>query len=125
MKRLRPAAGWYEDRIAGNSPQKPARPGRPSEAMAQKPRIQPSLGACSSRPPRRESSRVPNRSCTDPARKNSMPVIRPWATMPKTAALMPKLVRVAMPSMTKPMWATDEKAISRFMSRWARHAKAP
>ena len=29
--------------MAGNSPQNPARPGRPSEAMAQKPRIQPSL----------------------------------------------------------------------------------
>ena len=89
--------------MAGNSPQNPARPGSPSEAMAVKPRIHPSLGACSSRPPSRESSRVPKRSCTDPARKNSRPVIRPWATMPNTAALMPKLVRVAMPSITKPM----------------------
>ena len=33
--------------MAGNSPQNPARPGRPSEAMAQKPRIQPSCGAWS------------------------------------------------------------------------------
>ena len=54
-----------------------------------------------------------------------MPVIRPWATMPNTAALMPKLVSVAMPSITKPMWAIDEKAISRFMSRWARQPRAP
>ena len=30
-----------------------------------------------------------------------------------------------MPSITKPMWATDEKAISRFMSVWARqHERA-
>jgi hypothetical protein len=39
-----------------------------------------------------------NRSFTEPARKNSMPVMRPWATMPKMAALRPKSVRVAIPS---------------------------
>ena len=54
-----------------------------------------------------------------------MPVMRPWATMPNTAALRPKSVRLAMPSITKPMWATDEKAISRFMSVWARQPRAP
>jgi hypothetical protein len=54
-----------------------------------------------------------------------MPVMRPWATMPIMAALMPKLVSVAMPSMVKPMWDTDENAINRFMSVWARQAKAP
>ena len=54
-----------------------------------------------------------------------MPVIRPWATMPNIAALMPNVVRVAMPSITKPMWATEEKAISRFMSVWARQHRAP
>ncbi len=54
-----------------------------------------------------------------------MPVIRPWATMPNTAALNPSGVSVAMPSMTKPMWATDEKAINRFMSVWARQPSAP
>jgi hypothetical protein len=61
----------------------------------------------------------------EPAMKNSMPVMRPWATIPKTAALMPKSVSVEMPSMTKPMWATDEKAMSRFTSRWARQPRAP
>ena len=30
-----------------------------------------------------------------------------------------------MPSMTKPMWATDEKAMSRFMSVCARQQSAP
>ncbi len=40
----RPKLGLYADRIAGNSPQNPARPGRPRLAMAQKPRIQPSRG---------------------------------------------------------------------------------
>ena len=54
-----------------------------------------------------------------------MPVMRPWATMPNTAALSPKLVSVAMPSMTKPMWATDENAISRFMSVSARQHSEP
>ena len=93
--------------------------------MAQKPRIQPSFGAWRSRPPRRLISRVRKRSWTEPARKNSIPVMRPWATMPKMAALMPKLVRVEMPSITKPMWATDEKAMSRFMSVWARQPSAP
>ncbi len=111
--------------MAGNSPQNPARPGRPSDAMAQKPRIQPMRGACSSRPPRRDSSRVWKRSFTEPAMKKSIPVMRPWATMPNMAALMPKSVRVAMPSITKPMWATDEKAMSRFMSVWARQPRAP
>ena len=57
--------------------------------------------------------------------KNSIPVIRPWATMPNRAALMPNSVSVAMPSMTKPMWATDENAMRRFMSVWARQHSAP
>ena len=54
-----------------------------------------------------------------------MPVMRPWATMPKIAALMPNVVSVAMPSITKPMCATDENAISRFMSVCARQPSAP
>ena len=78
-----------DERIAGNSPQKPASPGKPSDAIAQNPRIQPSRGACTKRPPSRLISRVPNRSWIEPAMKNSMPVMRPWATMPNTAALMP------------------------------------
>ena len=45
--------------------------------------------------------------------------------MPKIAALMPNSVSVEMPSMTKPMWATDENAINRFMSVWARQPSAP
>ena len=54
-----------------------------------------------------------------------MPVIRPWATIPNMAALMPKSVSVAMPSITKPMSATDENAIRRFMSVCARQQTAP
>ena len=46
-------------------------------------------GACSSRPPSRLISRVWKRSFTEPAMKKSMPVMRPWATMPMTAALSP------------------------------------
>ena len=58
-RRERPGAGLYADSTAGNSPQNPARPGSPSDAIAQKPRIQPIFGACFSRPPRRLISRVP------------------------------------------------------------------
>ena len=93
--------------------------------MAQKPRIQPSFGIWMSIPPRRLISSVWKRCFTDPARKKSMPVMRPWATIPNRAALMPNVVSVEMPSMTKPMWATDENAISRFMSVWARQHRAP
>ncbi len=82
-------------------------------------------GDCDRSPPRREISRVWNRSFNEPAMKKSMPVMRPWATMPKMAALMPIGVSVAMASITKPMWATDEKAISRLRSVWARQPSAP
>jgi hypothetical protein len=51
-------------------------------------------------------------------------VITPWATIPKIAAWMPIVVSVAIPSITNPMWPTDEKAIRRFRSFWARHARA-
>ena len=52
-------------------------------------------------------------------------MITPWATMPTMAALMPTSVKVEMPSITKPMWPTEEKAIRRFMSVWARQASDP
>ena len=68
--------------------------------MQQKARIQPMRGAWSSRPPSRLISSVWNRSFTEPATKKSIPVMRPWATMPKMAALMPKSVSVEMPSIT-------------------------
>ena len=42
--------------------------------------------------------------------------------MPKIAAWIPISVSVAMPSITKPMCPTDENAIRRFRSFWARHA---
>jgi len=38
------------------------------------------------------------------------------------AALIPIVVRVAMPSITNPMWPTEENAIRRFRSFCARHA---
>ncbi len=44
--------------------------------------------------------------------------------MPKIAALMPTVVRVAIPSITKPMWPTEENAIRRFRSFCARQASA-
>ena len=60
----------------------------------------------------------------EPTQKNSIPVITPCATIPKMAALIPIGVRVAMASMTKPMWPTEENAINRFRSRCARQASA-
>ena len=76
-------------------------------------------------PDSRLISSVWYRCFTEPAMKNNMPVINPWATMPNTAALIPNVVSVEMPSITNPMWATDEKAINRFMSVWARQPSAP
>ena len=70
-------------------------------------------------------SSVWKRSLVEPATKKSMPVMRPWATMPKMAALMPNEVSEAMASITKPMCETEEKAMSRFMSVWARQHSAP
>ncbi len=53
-----------------------------------------------------------------------MPVITPWATIPKTAAWIPIVVSVAIPSITNPMCPTEENAISRFRSFCARQASA-
>ena len=61
----------------------------------------------------------------EPATKNSIPVITPCATMPKIAALIPVGVSVEMPSITKPMCPTEENAIRRFMSVWARQHSEP
>ena len=41
-----PCPGSNAERIAGNSPQNPARPGSPRLAITQNPRIQPIFGAC-------------------------------------------------------------------------------
>ena len=49
----------------------------------------------------------------------------PWAMLPISAAWTPVAVRVAMPSSTKPMWPTDEYAMSRFSSVWARQTSPP
>ena len=51
-------AGLYEAKIAGNSPQNPAKPGSPKEAIAQNPKIQPILGACTKSPPSLDMSKV-------------------------------------------------------------------
>ena len=44
--------------------------------------------------------------------------------MPKIAALIPIVVRVAIPSITNPMWPTELNAMSRFRSFCARQASA-
>ncbi len=69
--------------------------------------------------------RVWYRSFTLPTTKNSMPVMIPWAIMPKIAALMPVGVSVAMPSITKPMWPTELNAMRRLRSLCARQHSAP
>ena len=57
--------------------------------------------------------------------KNNKPVITPCATIPIIAALIPIGVKDAIPSITKPIWPTDEKAIRRFKSVWAKQANDP
>ena len=52
------SSGLYAERIAGNSPQNPASPGRPRLAIAQKPRIHPSRGIWINIPERRLISSV-------------------------------------------------------------------
>lgn len=45
--------------------------------------------------------------------------------LPSSAAFTPVGVSVAMPSSTKPMWPTEEYAISRFTSVCTRQHSAP
>lgn len=40
----------------------------------------------------------------------------PWAMLAKSAPLTPVGVMLAMPRSTKPMWPTEEYAMSRFRS---------
>ena len=56
--RLAPVKGLNEASRAMNSPQNPARPGRPREAMAAKARMPPRMGSVFWLPPRRAISRV-------------------------------------------------------------------
>ena len=49
----------------------------------------------------------------------------PCAMLPMTAAWKPMLVSVAMPSRTNPMCPTDEYAMRRFRSVWARQTRPP
>ena len=110
---LSESAGLYALRMAGNSPQKPASPGKPRDAIAQNPKIHPSLGICLSMPLSLLISRVWYRSFTEPAKKNNMPVINPCATMPNSAALM--LVSfIALFVITKNNSATPELASFKF-----------
>ena len=54
-----------------------------------------------------------------------MPVIRPWATMPNKAALMPKVRQRGEAEHHEAQVGDRRKAMSRFMSVWARHTSAP
>ena len=49
----------------------------------------------------------------------------PWAMLPMSAAWSPVSVPEARPRTTKPMCATDEKAMSRLRSRSTRQMRPP
>ena len=49
----------------------------------------------------------------------------PWATIWKTAPWSPCCEKTKMPSVTKPMWLTDEYAMSRLRSGWRIATSAP
>ncbi len=49
----------------------------------------------------------------------------PWANIWKTEPLSPTSVSVAMPSITTPMWETEEYAMTYLRSVWAMAEKAP
>ena len=103
------ANGRYDEYRARTSPQNPASPGRPSDAIAVNQKIAPSFGRTWLTPPPISAiCRVWYRSYIEPTSKNSIPVMMPWATIPKIAALIPTSVSVAIPSITNPMWPTEE-----------------
>ena len=60
-----------------------------------------------------------------PTSAKKSPVMIPWANIWKTDPLSPASVSVAAPSITSPMWDTDEYAMTYFRSVWAIAEKAP
>ena len=49
----------------------------------------------------------------------------PWLTIWRIAPFMPAVWNMKMPSVTKPMWLTDEYATSFLRSGWTRATIAP
>src|SRR5664279_273573 len=90
-KRMKPAgrsgAGLQAEYIARNSPQKPTRPGRPSEAAKPTTRAMPSRGETSRRAARAVArSADPQRSLRPPTMKKSRADTTPWAMLANSAA---------------------------------------
>jgi hypothetical protein len=122
----RPAAGSNAASRVSISPQNPASPGSPRLAIAASASTAAIRGDLAYSPrPSPTRSEVSRRSLSAPTRKNSRPVISPWAMFATSAPLTPTGVSVAMPSSTKPMWPTLEYATSRFRSVCARQAREP
>ena len=51
--------------------------------------------------------------------------MRPWLIIWRMAPCSPCSVKTKMPSVTKPMWLTDEYATSRLRSGWTSATIAP
>jgi hypothetical protein len=64
-------------------------------------------------------------SYTRPTRAKNSPVITPWANIWNTEPFSPASVSVAAPSMTRPMWETDEYAMTYLRSPCAMAESAP
>ncbi|MOA56565.1 hypothetical protein D3C78_1805680 [compost metagenome] len=58
------------------------------------------------------------RSYKTPIHMNMAPDTKPWEIICTMAPSTPAVLKMKKPSVTKPMWATDEYATSFFMSSW-------
>ena len=91
-----------------NSPTKPLRPGSPSEARTNTPKKVVKSGHMFARPPRSAIIRRCVFSYWMPTKRKSAPVTKPWFNICSTAPTPPCRLRTNMPSVTKPMCATEE-----------------
>ena len=76
-------------------------------------------------PPKSEIMRVWRRSYSIPTNRKSAPVESPWFTIWRMLPFNPMALRLNMPSITKPRWATDEYATSFLMSAWTMATSDP
>ena len=91
-----------------NSATKPAVAGKPSEERPPRVNAVAIPGIIRPKPPILKISRECAFSYTRPTRAKKRPVMIPWANIWKTEPFSPASVSVAAPSMTIPMWETEE-----------------
>ncbi len=91
-----------------NSPMNPLSVGRPIDDIVISRNTPAKAGITFDNPPYSEISRVCRRSYTTPTSRNSAPVEIPWLICWRTLPVMPTGLSANIPSVTIPMWDTDE-----------------